>query len=221
ALCGFVGINFVLFAFANAPMANVAWLGALPYAALWGMLINRDRMSGKELLALFASVVGAIGMMLPLHASDLSFGVGEMAAMIGNALLAISMVVSKRLVEESNHSFAHLWSSIGLALLSLPIVLFLEGLPPMLSMSKLSLLVIGGALWATNGMLVIFGFSHLKAGVANGIIALEGVWSLLFGYLYFVELPTSQSIIGGALITLSALAMSMLALKRRCCLQES
>lgn len=57
-----------------------------------------------------------------------------------------------------------------------------------------------GMLFLTTGFLVVYGFKHVEAQKGTLIMLLDVVLGVFFGYLFFKEIPSFISVIGGGLI---------------------
>lgn len=73
------------------------------------------------------------------------------------------------------------------------------------------LVVLGAGIFnLVNLLLTNYGFSRIKAVLASNILALESIFAILIGFLFFRELPNLKEIIGGVLILFSVIKMNKL-----------
>lgn len=75
----------------------------------------------------------------------------------------------------------------------------------------LILVVFGAGVFnLANLLLTNYGFARVKAVLASNILALESVFAILIGFLFFRELSNLKEIIGGVLILFSVIQMNKL-----------
>lgn len=70
-----------------------------------------------------------------------------------------------------------------------------------------------GLLFLSTGFLMVYGFKYVEAQKGTLIMLLDVVLGILFGYLFFKEIPSVISMFGGGLI-LFAIILPNISLKK-------
>jgi len=191
-----VAVSLWFFSMTRIPLAEVTAMGYLSpvFVTLGAALFLGERLRLRRVAAVAAAILGALIILRP--------GVREVAdghlAMIGTALFfAVSYLVAKPLT--MRHS-----ASMVVAMLSITVTL---GLAPVAAMVWVPVgwAQVGGlflvACFATAGHYAMtFAFAAAPISVTQPVTALQLVWSVLVGSLFFSESVDIFVVAGGSVI---------------------
>jgi drug/metabolite transporter (DMT)-like permease len=85
-----------------------------------------------------------------------------------------------------------------------------EGIPNISQFTTVTDLVIlgTGALNIASLFFTNYGFAYVEAALASNIVSLESFFAVIFGFLFYKEIPTLQVFIGGLLIIASVIFLN-------------
>lgn len=190
--------------------SNVAFLNALPFTAILGIVIFRERWLIRDLALIITS---AIGITL-VSASDfrglLAWGEGELYALLANLFFAMSYVSRKW------HSTALRDREITLVMLLLGFLMVLgasalfdeEISLPDINLRMASIIFAAGLFNIVALFLVNVGFRHVDGVLAANLLALESAFALFWGFMLYEEIPSVSELLGGVLIIVSSVGLT-------------
>lgn len=187
-------------------IGSVAAMQILPFTAVFGLTLFRERVSKMMFGLIILSFVGAA--IVALHdIGRFQFGVGELMSLVAGALFSLTLVLRKKQTGElNNHELVlgvTVTAFVGNYVLNLasggPWLPHTAGIPPVVWW----LLIVAGALSALMSLLANYGFEHVRATTASIILDLELVFGVMFGFVLYRETLTAQQAVG-ALIILGA-----------------
>jgi drug/metabolite transporter (DMT)-like permease len=200
---GYIGAGWAyVAALTHTSIANVAFLGSLPFEAVVGLFLLKERVTSQVFLGISLCVIGTWAISSPeWHFAP---NLGDFLA--GVSAITISIYYVLRRFQSSGVSDLTvtpliLW--IGGIMLAVS-ALAIEGMPSGVSGQTLFLSLILGVLNAANVFLANYGFARVSSAVAGTIIMLESVFAVGFGFLILGEKTELQSGVGGCLILLGA-----------------
>lgn len=206
-ICGGVGLLLIFYAFTVLPLSVASALsfsGSLFVTALSAPIL-RERVGPKRWTAV---VIGFLGILLVakpteggfLHASLLGTG----AALVGTLLDSVSLVYNRYLSRfDSFMTIFTYYSLAGLivsALFLMAMVLF--GGLRMAELGPVEIfLLLGMASGSALGQyFVTLAFSYAEASLIAPIIYMLMAWGTLFGYVFWGEVPTLETLLGAAVV---------------------
>ncbi len=157
------------------------------------------------ILAGFAGVLVALGPGTPSFGPALLFPLGMAAA---NAIYHVLTRVAGRTEAAMTLAFwggavALMWCLLALPMLYAP-------LPP----KAIGLLVVGGAFGTLAQLLAAAAFKRAPTATVSPILYTQIVWAGIVGYLVFNEVPPLGTVIGGAIVTASGIALVRLSARK-------
>ncbi|CAM4278320.1 DMT family transporter [Nocardia ninae] len=210
-----VGTTLFAKAAGMTAVSDISFIAALPLVAALGMLLRSVRVSAVRIVFVGGSAVGvAILSGFGGNASS-SLNYGNLLALV--AMVAISLSYLGRDLHDgtlNNHELTALTLGVGAVGVALTSLLQRDGLPHVQANASAVMLWaaigIGGVLSVLNVFLINYSFERVDPVLSGNMLTVECVWGLLFGLIFFGQVPTWSGIIGGGLIVLCALALNML-----------
>lgn len=196
------------YALSKLPLAEAVALSFLSplFITLFGVVLLKERVDGRILAALatgFAGMLliasGSIGQQE--RAPDVLLGIA--AALLAMITYSLNIVLLRTLAVRdpaiSIVAFQHFGPALLLAAPASTVWVM-----PSLSDGQLFLLV--GALGVSGHMLLAHGFARAQAATLAPIHYTTLVWAILFGWLFFGDVPPVTTLAGAALIVVGTLA---------------
>ncbi len=198
-LIGATGTAAFIPALKLTTMANVAliYASAPLLAALLAWVWIGEKLSRKIALGCVVSFIG-VGIIFNGSAGSISF-TGDLLALWMTCALAIIMAIYRRYPETPAAGPAALSS-----LVLVPVAM-LFGMPNSVPVHEILVLVAFGLVFAIAAVTFAEGAKRLSAGETGLLSALETPLAPLFGWLIFMEIPSTASFIGGTMILLAVL----------------
>ncbi len=184
------------FAMARIPLAEVTAIGfSTPvFTALGAILIFRETVHARRLLAILA---GFIGTLVILRPGFQEIQIGSLAQLVAAFFFAGSFLLTKQMTQSESSGDILVMLSIFCTLALLPGAIYYWRPPTLIEIGWLALV----AVFATSGHYAITrAIAHAPLTVNQPLTFLQLVWAVLFGYLLFDEVPDIWVVAGGALI---------------------
>lgn len=205
-----IGVTLISQAATMTLLGNVSFIAALPFVPLLGFLFLKEKVTWWKLLFVTASLLGV--MLLSVHdwQNLLSWGTGELLAIIASLAFAIGYVTRRWHAKIlNNQEITTLTFVCGTAFLMVFSLVLGEGLPKLdVSWGVWLTVILGGVFNVANLFFVNYGFEHVDAVRAGNLLNLESAWGLLFGFLLYQEWPTWLGLLGGIIIVASVVGMN-------------
>lgn len=153
-----------------------------------------------------AVLVGFIGVVIALAPASGSFGVGSLIALAGSFGYAIFMVVTRQVKSTPNTVLA---TSQALASLAFGAAGSAFTWVPVESVSHALLLLLLGAV---SIVAIIFVNQSLRLAPASVVVPYQYsliVFAVLFGYIFFGDVPERHTLLGAAIIVMSGIYIFM------------
>jgi len=205
---------FGFYAIAHLPMATVTVLFFLApiWATLLAILIHKERVGIRRVLAIALGFSGALVILRPGFAS---FEPAMLSALASSVLFALALTMSRGLARDDGVASVYFSSVVITAIISLPFAWPVMALPENpRGYAALAIVVAGGM---ARGYADIEAYRHGEAGILAPITYLRLI--LVGGAAYFLyqEVPDYYTIIGGIIVTSATLyiAIRESRLKRR------
>lgn len=151
-----------------------------------------------------ATIVGFIGVLLILRPETSGFSPYALLALLGAFATALIFIIVRSLTVSEAPLTIVSYQAILVGLLVLPLAL--ADWTPLTSSEWILAVAIG----VTGLLAQVAAIRALRAAPASLIAPTDYtrlVWAMLFGFLFFAEIPTPYSALGATLIVLSALAV--------------
>jgi len=199
------GISFISVAFIYGTFANVAFILALPFTAMIGIVVLREKLTFKSALLLLLSFLGVLMLTVEDFSEVTKFDIGSMFAFIGSGSVAFSNILRKRHSDLLNNA------EIGTVVLFLATIIlfvlsFLMGdsyREVDWTLNLVWLIALAGFLNAVLVLVTNYGFNVVKPIIANNILATKAIFGLLIGVFIYQEPVGVRDILGGVLILCS------------------
>ena len=200
ALVGASGIAAFIPAFKLTTMANVMLIyAAAPLiAALLAWLWIKERLSFRVMCGCAGAIVG-VAIILKGSTGKMNLQ-GDLLALWMTIAMAILMVIYRRYPSTPAAGPAALSS-----LILLPVAL-VYGEPFRVPLSEFLVLAVFGLTFAIASVTLAEGMKRIPAGEAALFSALETPLAPLFGWIFFLEIPSSTTFFGGAVIVIAVLS---------------
>jgi len=206
-----IGVVLITQAVTMTTIGNVTFIAALPLVPLFGMLLLGEKATWWKFMFIAGSVFG-VALLATNNPSDLfAWNAGDLVAVIATVGLALNYVARKwHGPTLNNQEITTLTFVFGAGFVVLLSLAFGEGAPPLADMSWLLWLALfaAGATSLAKLFLTNYGFQNIDAVRGGNLLTLEGAWGLLFGLLFYVEVPTWHGVIGGLVIVACVIGMN-------------
>lgn len=192
----------------NTSIANTfVILSASPaIAAIFSWLLLREKTSRSTIIAIIAVMLG-IGIVV---SGSIGSGnlLGDALAMFSVICLSLMFTLLRKYQEVSR------LASVALGGLLLAIVMSFLAEPSSYSLNTWSIMAAMGLLTAPLGRVFsMVATRHITAAEVSMTLMLETVLAPIWGYIFFLEVPASTSILGGVVILVTILAYTFSELK--------
>jgi len=195
------------FALARLPLADAIALGFIApiLTAVFGVLLLGERLDWRIAVALAG---GFAGMLLIVGGSVGSAGwsndvlIGAAAVLLSAIGYALNIIVLRHRATRDPLSQIVLFQNLGPALmLALPVLWVWTPLTP----SDAALFALLGTLGVTAHTMLAHAFARIEAARLAPVGYVTLVWGVLFGFLFFAEVPGLAMLGGAALIVVGTL----------------
>ncbi len=216
-------INFIFtfLAFQNTSIANVVLIQSLAPIAiiLLSPLIVKEAYDRKIFYLTPIALIGAIMIINPSNVSLMNRDfLGMFYAFISALSYAFLILLSKKFLSDNLPIFLVLFQSIVGSVVLFPYVLLNRSV---IDLNTYGLLILQGVLlYALNPLLYYQGLKVIKVQHTSLFIYLGPAVAILYGFLFFDEIPNLLSIIGGMLILSSTFYVTMNSLKKNTSLKN-
>lgn len=195
----------------STDIATTSFVQALPFTCLWGVVIFRERRPLSAWLVLSLAVTGAAVMFGIFPGQSLQFGRGECLALISSMAFPLGLILRRK------HSDAPQDLELSALVLLLGIVqtviaayLFGEAIPAQISPRMLLLGGSAGILVAASLFFSSYGMPRVSGVLGGLIFTLESPLCVILAFLFFNEIPSLRTLVGGCMIFSAAIAMCIL-----------
>lgn len=196
-------------------ISNVTFIQSLPFSAILGWLIFKEKFSFKKLLYVLVAFYGVVLIAVTDYSSLITFGKGELFSLISAVLFSLSYLARKWQSDFINDlEMTQILLFLGAVFLFITSVLLGEKFPAVnWNWILLTALFFSAFFNTINLFLINYGFRNVKAVLASNIITLEAVFALMLAFIFYRELPNLKEFIGGILIMFSVVQMNKLETK--------
>lgn len=183
-------------ALAVSPLAEVAALSFCTplFATLLAVLVLGEKIGVRRTAAL---LVGLLGALLILRPGFVPISFGNILTLASSFLWAWALMVIKIMGRTESSLTMTAWASILLTFGSFPLALMVWSWPTAETFAFLILIGVSGS---TAQMLVAQAFRLAPASALMPIDFSKLVFSTLFGWLFFAQVPDALTLLGGSVI---------------------
>ncbi len=197
------------YALSELPLAETLVLTFLAplFIVLFGVTLLRERLDGRVIAALVLGLIG-LGVVIygQLGVEDKQRSVaGIIAALVSAVTYAASLVLLRSRAQKDKLIHIVFIMHLGPLLMVSPFA-YSVWVPP--SYNELLWFCVMGVFGLGGHYLMASAYKHVQASRLAPLEYTAMIWSILFGYAFFNEVPTAYTFLGGALIILGAFLSS-------------
>lgn len=204
---GALALMCVYFSVTTLPLAEATILQYLHpvFTALLALFFLKERVQYSTLICIVLSILGLTVMVKPDLISGYSVELpwlSVVAALIGALGSAVAYVIVRRLSQSEDSSVIIFY----FPLIALPVSVFLLGSDFVMPNGEaLILLLLVGVFTQVGQVGLTKAMQYEKASKATAYSYVQVIFSLILGWIFFTEIPTLWTLIGGGLIMIGAL----------------
>ncbi|WP_372831285.1 DMT family transporter [Pontibacterium sp.] len=204
---GALALMCVYFSVTTLPLAEATILQYLHpvFTALLALFFLKERAQYSTIICIVLSILGLTVMVKPDLISGYSVELpwlSVVAALIGALGSAVAYVIVRRLSQSEDSSVIIFY----FPLIALPVSVFLLGSDFVMPNGEaLILLLLVGVFTQVGQVGLTKAMQYEKASKATAYSYVQVIFSLVLGWIFFAEIPTLWTLIGGGLIMTGAL----------------
>lgn len=206
-----LGVGAILYALSTkyTTIGSVTAMQIVPFTAVFGVVLLRERLGFSRALLIGVSFVGAF-LVAVQDIANLRFGFGELLSLISGAFFSLSFVLRRKQTGEmNNYELAFMATLVGMCINYLMAVITTGHFLPTqvggsVGLMFWCLLLTAGVLSAAMNMLSNYGFEQVRATTASIIMNMELVFGVVLGYLVYREVLTVRQTVGALVILLAS-----------------
>lgn len=214
-----VGLVLWFLALPRIPLADMTAIGFTgPLFILVGAwLLLREPMRWERWLATGLGFVGVLIVVGPKLSGD--GGVWHLVMLASAPVFAASFLLTKALTRTENPGTIVLWQAASVTLLSLPLALPGWAWP---SLWQWAGFAVAGILGTAGHYCLTRSYAVADISASQSVKFLDLLWAAALGWMIFADVPTSSTLLGGAVICAATLWVARRESKaRRAALPES
>jgi len=177
-----------------ADMTAIGFTGPI-FIMIGAKLAFNEPMRWERWLATLAGLAGVLIVVGPKLSA--SAGMYHLIMLASAPVFAASFLITKALTRYETTGTILVWQSISVALLSLPLALW--SWQP-LSAWQWAGFAVSGLLGSAGHYCLTRSFTRADISATQSVKFLDLVWSALLGFVLFTDVPSSTTLLGGALI---------------------
>lgn len=198
------------YALGALPLAETVALSFLSpiFLAIFGVLLLREPLDGRIGLALALGLAGMLVIVGPRIGSEAYSSeatLGAVAALISAVAYALAMTLLRARARHDPVVTIVFIQNIGPALILLAPAMFVWTTPDPVDWSVFLMIGFAGV---AGHLLLAMAFARAQAARLAPLEYTALVWAILFGFLFYGEVPTAYVLAGAALIVAAAVAAS-------------
>ncbi len=206
------GVSLFTYGIINAKYSNVSFISALPLTAVFGFILLKEKFTIKKILYVLLAFLGVVFISVPDFRNVLLWGHGELMTLISVVFFSLSYIARKWQSKAlNNYEITAVIFAISMAIVFITSISLGEGLPLSNWSYFLLAVVVGAGLFNVGNLLLTnYGFERVEAVLASNILALESLFAIAIGFMFFRETPVVRELVGGTLILISVIKMNQL-----------
>lgn len=199
----FYMVGFLYTSIANAAIILFTW----PiFATIFGVIILKEKISKRTILLIAMAFLGIIIMYsnqgLELGSKDF---IGMGAVLISAILFSLTAIIFKKELKQYTPTETVFYQNLVGAIIFLPFIIFSKNFP---TIRELGLgTTYGFMIGIVAYILFFYALKRMKMSHYSLMVYFEVPAAVLFGIIFFNEVPTVQMIFGGILIILAGLLL--------------
>lgn len=193
-------------------ISTVSFISSIPMTAIFGFIVLKEKITFNKIFYILLAFTGVIIISVKDFSSLLVWGMGEQLALASCVICSLAIIFRKYHTKLlNNNEITQLMLIVASIALFITSFLMKEGLPiTNWNINILLIIVIAGL---ANVLMMLFtniGFEKVQTSLASNILTLEMFFAVIFGFLFYHEVPAAKEIGGGLLILLSIVQMNKL-----------
>ncbi|NMC35562.1 DMT family transporter [Candidatus Beckwithbacteria bacterium] len=190
--------------------SNVSFIGSLPTTAVFGFILLKEKLSIKKFVLVLLAFAGVVLISVQDFSNLLSWGRGEVLTLISIIFFSLSYIARKWQSDTlNNYELTVINFLVAFVIVFLVSLVKGDGLPVANWNMSLVLMVIGAGIFnIANVFLTNYGFQRVEAVLASNILMLESCFAVVFGFVFYQEIPLAKEFLGGLIIIASVIAMN-------------
>ncbi len=207
-----LAVTFLTVAFIFAKYGNTTFIGSMPFTAFFGIILLKERFSLGKTLFIILAFLGAALIGVRSFSDIFLWGKGETFALISTVCFSLSYIARRwhsSLLNDKEITLLIFFISV--VILFLTSIIAGQGLPVKgWSPFLLLIVVLAGFFNIFTLYLTNYGFKRVETVLASNILALESVFGVIIGFLFYAEVLSVKEFIGGIAILVSVIGMNYL-----------
>ncbi len=207
-----LGLLLWFAALPNIPLADTTAIGFIQpmFIMIGAWLFLREAMRWERWVAALIGFAGVMVVVGPQLSGNT--GWSHLLMLASSPIFAASFLLTKTLTRYETINVIVLWQAVTVALFSLPMALWYWQSP---SIGLWLLVIVSGVLGVGGHYCQTRGLAIADASPTQSIKFLDLVWATVVGWLFFGDLPTRTTLIGGAIISVSTIWIAQRESRRR------
>lgn len=193
-------------------ISTVSFISSLPMTAILGAIIYKEKITYKKIVYILLSFIGVFIISVNSFSSIFNWRLGEFLALISVIFTSLSIVLRKKQSKLlNNNEISQIILTMAFLMLFFISLFSKEGLPTLgWNTNNILILFVAGLANTIIIFLTNYGFEKIQTIIASNILTLEMFFAVIFGFLFFKEIPNYKDVIGGLLILISVFQMNKL-----------
>lgn len=199
-----VGFNISMINTKIAVATFAFYIGTILTGWLAGLMFYKEKLNIEKWLSLILVIIGLCLFIYPFTKTSVNFGF--IAGIVAGIFDGIANGFRKNLAGKISKPFLVLLTTIGGVLVSgLMMTYFQQNLNFISTMPTITWIIgaFFGFLLVINNYLLLVGFQNFDLGLGSIVLSLELLFALIFGIIFFKEMPTSKELMGGLFILIA------------------
>lgn len=194
ALCVFYAFSTIPFAQAYALLFTAPLLITALSVPFLGEHVGIRRFA--------AVLVGFIGVAVALNPSATTFELGHAAALLAAFFVSVSSIILRK-IGNDERPITLLLAQMMIGTVLYGVLMQRSYVPP--ALNDLHALILMAGMAALAGMCIIFAYQQAAASIVAPTQYSQILWAIVYGALFFNEMPTQATLVGAAIIIGSGL----------------
>lgn len=207
-----LGLLLWFAALPNIPLADTTAIGFIQpmFIMIGAWLFLREAMRWERWVAALIGFGGVMVVVGPQISGNT--GWSQLLMLASSPIFAASFLLTKTLTRYETINVIVLWQAVTVTLFSLPMALWYWQSP---SIGLWMMVIVSGVLGVGGHYCQTRGLAIADASPTQSIKFLDLVWATVVGWLFFGDLPTRTTLIGGAIISVSTIWIAQRESRRR------
>ncbi len=201
AIHGFIILGyFIAIQYLSISSAVLLLYSAPIWMIIFSHFILKEKIRDRTIFALIISIIGVIFVLNPQNIFVSGNLIGSLAALISGVGFGLVYVLSKTFKKYDKVSLTFWQNLIAIPFL-IPVLFFKI---PQYNLNSLIISISLGLLTVFAFILVFKGLSKVSAQSAGVVVLLEIIFPIILAFIFFKEIPSNYSIVGGVLILIGS-----------------